>query len=99
MMHRLAMTDAQRDAFDKWINLDAEGIGWNLRRQFLVAEHIAAAVVQKLKDCEQLLRTQRLLRESAEKRVAWLESKVDPEILKPQARDEVSYKPPPEASD
>lgn len=99
MTNREAMDEAIRDAHDKWLELDADAVGWNLRRQFRVPEHIASAIVAKFKSNEQWSRVQRLMLDAANKRIAWLESKVDPEILKPKPRDEVSYKPPPEASD
>lgn len=93
------MNEAQKDAHDKWRQLDADGIGWNLRRQFGVPVHVADAIVQKFKSGEQWSRAQRVMIDSANKRIAWLESKVDPELLKPQPRETVSCKPPADASD
>jgi hypothetical protein len=93
------MNEAQKDAYHKWIELDAEAVGWNLQRQFKVVPHVAAAIVEKFKSGEQWARAQAIILDSAKQRIAWLESKVDPELLKPQPRDTVSCKPPAEASD
>lgn len=92
------MTEAQKDAYEKWLALDAEAVGWNLRRQFNVVPHVAAAIVEKFKSSEQWARVHELMLSDCRKRIAWLESKVDPELLK-HKRDEVSCKPPSEASD
>lgn len=99
MNERQAMAEAICDAADKWFELAPEDIGWNLRRQFRVPEHIAAAIVRKFKARETLARADRTMLDSMKARVAWLESKVDPELLKPKPRETVSCKPPPEASD
>ncbi len=98
-MKSFEMNEAQLDAYHKWIELDAEAVGWNLQRQFKVVPHVAAAIVEKFKTSDQWSRAQAIILDSAKKRIAWLESKVDPELLKPQPRETVSCKPPAEASD
>ena len=98
MMQPCEMNDAQKDSYDKWLDLDAEAVGLNLQRQFKVVPHVVAAIVRKFKRSEQWSRAQRIMLDSANARIAWLESKVDPELLK-QTRERVSCVPPPEASD
>lgn len=93
------MNEAQLDAYQKWLALDAEAVGWNLRRQFNVVPHVAAAIVEKFKSSEQWARVHELMLSDCRKRIAWLESKVDPELLKPQPRETVSCRPPADASD
>lgn len=99
MINRLAMTDAQREAHDAWLALDVEDVGWNLRRQFQVPEHVAAAIVGKITSVQQFCRVQEIMLEDHKRRIAWLETKVDPEVLRPASRDAVSCKPPADASD
>ena len=98
MTSQAHIDEAIRDAKRQWVELDAEAVGWNLQRQFRVPKHIASAIVEKFKAGDQWSRTQRVMLDAANKRIAWLESKVDPELLK-HKRDEVSCKPPAEASD
>jgi hypothetical protein len=98
MTSQAHIDEAISDAKRQWFELDAEAVGWNLQRQFRVPKHIAAAIVEKFKSGEQWSRAQRVMLDSANKRIAWLESKVDPGLLN-QKRETVSCKPPAEASD
>ena len=98
-MKSFEMNESQLDAYHKWIELDAEAVGWNLQRQFNVVPHVAAAIVEKFKSRDQWARAQAIILDSLKRRIAWLESHVDPELLRPQPRETVSCRPPADASD
>lgn len=98
MSYRLTLSAEQREAYDQWFNLTSDELVWQLRRKCSVPVLVAEVVLEKLKAKDQWARAQAVMLDAANKRIAWLESKVDPELLK-HTRDDVSCKPPAEASD
>lgn len=90
--------DAVR-VYDQWFALSPEDLAWQLQRKYGAPQFVAKAIAEKILAGEQWMRAQTTMLEAANRRIAWLESKVDPELLKPQPRETVSCKPPAEASD
>jgi hypothetical protein len=97
--YRSTLSGDRLAIYELWFELPAKDLSWQLQRSYHLPQFVSEAIVEKITASEQWLRTQTTMLEAANKRIAWLESKVDPELLKPTVRETVSCTPPADSSD
>ena len=99
MSYRSTLCPDRLRVYELWFELPVTDLSWQLQRSYHLPPFVAEAIVEKITSSEQWLRAQTTLLEAANKRIAWLESKVDPELLTPKRTETVSCRPPADASD